>query len=565
MPYQTNQPEPASTDADEQQNARTEPQCTETGSADTHHHNNGHEDKPAGLPTRPQKQQLSPTPPPRPRSKYFKVLKKDRPIAWLVLLGLLLLGSIPIYTYLHAGPISQRQADVLIPAEQTWRNRHTFYQGDVNLESIVPIVDGEPQLQRPPGDIWLYQIAFASLDPLTATQEQLAENMRLLSAFFGLLTIAAIFWAGFSIGGIKTASFSALIALSCPLFTWYARQGTPDIPLIGFHTLAIASAMWALRPLKPTPTVWRQAIGWIICGAALGAAILIGGLSALPIVILPILITAIMCPNRISHVLGLIAAICIAGLMVIPWALSVHQQDTTIWQHWVLDLWPQRMQNLPAIWDSITERSLLVLVLALPWTFWLIGAYAQPFSASSSGVRRRVFIGWAWLTCVGVLAVLGLSPTGMPGMVIMLPAATILIGQALRLYSDRSAEGRHARVWRHIRWAHMIFMILASIAIPLGLLFQEELVDQGWFDMPIAAPVAWYFSLGLGISLLLITIMSMRYALRHYPGKATIWWSIWSVVLMSVTLIPISRGPWMNPAPDQPDTNTQEVVTIPAE
>ena len=108
-----------------------------------------------------------------------------------------------------------------------------------------------------------------------------------------------------------------------------------------------------------------------------------------------------------------------------------------------------------------------------------------------------------------------------------LPAASVLIGQCLRLYSDRSAEGRHARVWRHVRWAHMALLVAVSIALPVAMVFQDALVDRGVLPSRVTAPTPWYFWAGLGVSLLLITLMSMRFALRHYPGKATICWSPW--------------------------------------
>lgn len=503
----------------------------------------------------------------RSRAKYITVLNRDRPMAWLVLAALLVLTALPVYSYLHADKtLSESQSQALTLAEQTWLHRHMLYLGKVTLESVVPISEGQPQLGRPPGDVWLYQLAFGNLDPLTATQADMIQEMRLLSAAFGLLTIAAIFWAGYSIGGLKTASYAGLIALSCPVFVWYARQGTPEIPLLGFQALTVASALWALRPLRPAPSVTRQTLGWIICGLALGSVVLIGGLSAMVVVILPILVMAIMCPGRISHLLGLVASVCIAGLMVMPWAMYVHNQDTRVWEVWVADLWPSQAQDFTMLGQSLYERSLLAPMLVLPWTIWLLGSLAQPFSASSRGVRRRVFIGWAWLMTVGGLAVIGTSPGGMSGVLIMLPASALLIGQCLRLYSDRSAEGRHARVWRHTRWAHMAFCAAASVAIPAGMLFQDTLVQRGIFAGPFVAPMPWYFWVGLGLSLILITLMSMRFALRHYPGKATICWSLWSVVLVSVMLIPVSRGPRMNPVPASPGAETQqESATIPGD
>lgn len=501
----------------------------------------------------------------QPKPKSRAILSRDRPMAWLVLLLLLALGAVPIYTYLGADQVlNDTQTQALTLAQETWHHRHMMYRGEITLESMVPISQGQPLLDRPPGAVWLYQTALGSLDSMTATSEQVIYQLRLLSAAFGLLTIAAVFWAGFSVGGLTTASLSSLTLLACPVLVYFSRQGTNDMPLLGLQTLGVAAALWALRPLRPSPSLSRQAIGWAVSGGALGAVVLTGGLPAVPAVLLPILVITVMCPNRISHLLGLLAAIFIAGLMVMPWAMYVHNQDTRVWEIWISGLWPKSLESFSTFGSAVYDRGLWILVLVLPWTFWLLGSIAQPYSASSSGVRRRVFIGWAWLLCVSLLAATGPGDGGPAGMLIILPAACILIGQCLRLYSDRSAEGRHARIWRHVRWAHLLFCIAVSIALPAGMYFQETMLQRGVLPRPIVAEMPWFFWLGLGISLVLITMLSTRYAWRHYPGRAAVCWSVWSVVLMSVMLIPLTRGPLMNPTAPPPDPESSgQVATIP--
>lgn len=485
-------------------------------------------------------------------------------MAWLVLALLLAIGAIPIYTYLGADHVlNGTQTRVRALAEETWHHRHMMYRGEVTMESLVPISQGQPLLDQPPGTVWLDQFMLESLDPLTATSDEITYQLRLLSAGFGLLTIAAVFWAGFSIGGLTTASLSSLTLLACPVLVYFSRQGTNDMPLLGLQTLGVAAALWALRPLRPSPSLPRQAIGWAVSGGALGAVVLAGGLPAVPAVLLPILVITVMCPNRISHLLGLLAAVFIAGLMVMPWAMYVHNQDTHIWETWISGLWPKSLESFTTFGSAVYNRGLWVLVLMLPWTFWLLGSIAQPYSASSSGVRRRVFIGWAWLLCVSLLAATGPGEGGPTGMLIVLPAACVLIGQCLRLYSDRSAEGRHARIWRHVRWAHLLFCIAVSITLPAGMYFQDALIQRGILTRPIVAEMPWFFWLGLGISLMLIAMLSIRYAWRHYPGRAAVCWSVWSVVLMSVMLIPLTRGPLMNPTALPLDQEPpDQVVTI---
>ncbi|GAB4110194.1 MAG: hypothetical protein Kow00105_18930 [Phycisphaeraceae bacterium] len=148
------------------------------------------------------------------------------------------------------------------------------------------------------------------------------------------------------------------------------------------------------------------------------------------------------------------------------------------------------------------------------------------------------------------------------GVLVVLPAGCILIGQCLRLYSDRSAEARHARIWRYVRWAHLLLCLIVSIGMPAAMYFQTDLIARGVLPRPIVAEMPWYFWLGLSVSLLLITGMSIRYAIKHYPGKSAICWSVWSVVLMTVMLIPLSKGPLMNPTAAAKLAPPQD-VTIP--
>jgi len=503
----------------------------------------------------------------KPPGKAPATLNRDRPMAWLILLALLGVGAIPMYLNLHSPtPANVHQDRALALTAETWRRRHSLYNGELTADSLAPVRDGIAQLDQPPGFVWMNQLSLESLDPLTTTDSELAYHMRLLTAAFGLLTIAAVFWAGFSVGGLTTASFSAMVCLACPALIYGARAGTPTVPLVGLETLSIASAMWALRPLRPAPPLLRQALGWGICGVSLGVAVLTGGPTVLAMVLLPILMICILSQNRLGQLLGLVASVFIAALMVMPWVVYVHGQDPLVWEFWLTELWPKNLHTFGVFGGALSDRGEMLGLLVLPWVFWLIGALAQPFSASSSGVRRRVFIGWAWFVLVTLLVLIGSEDQGMAVLLPALPAAAILIGQCLRLYSDLSAEGRHGRIWRVTRWPHLTLIGLVSVALPAGLYFQEALVEHDVLQGLIVAPMNWYYWLGLSVSLVLISVMSMRYAIRHYPGRALVCWSVWAVVLVSVTMIPLTRGPMMNPTPITPTPGVAEPINrIPGE
>src|SRR5690606_24382401 len=142
---------------------------------------------------------------------------------------------------------------------------------------------------------------------------------RVLSCLLFLLTVTCVYWAGHCIGGYRTALFAGLLASVNPLLIYHGRLATPAIAVIAMMMLAIAAALWAIRPLRAAPSVTRQGIGWGICGLAMGAAAFIAGLGTMPVMACTILLILLLCPSRVSHLMGLIAAMLISALMIVSW------------------------------------------------------------------------------------------------------------------------------------------------------------------------------------------------------------------------------------------------------
>ncbi|MFP4146069.1 MAG: phospholipid carrier-dependent glycosyltransferase [Phycisphaeraceae bacterium] len=465
---------------------------------------------------------------------------------WMALLVCLALAAVPLLIDLGRG-------DAIVPAEaravarsaETWR-------GQVRLdheswrEAAVPWYDGEPQLEAPPGTTWMHLAAFDLLDVPPGDPGGQLLAARLVAAAGALLTVAAVFWAGLSIGGLTTASLAALVCLASPVLLMFGRLGSGDAPLLALTALSLAAAVWAIRPLKAAASRWRQAVGWILAGVLLGLAVLTGGIVAGVAVLMSLLLILVLCPHRLSHVLGLVAAALIAALVCTPWVLEVHGRDPAIWQSWLADLVLPAGQAPAEAGEVFGRRLGLLLAVMLPWTPWLIAAMMQPFSTSSTGSRLRMFLGWVWFVPLAMLLLMVPGEGTIREVLLAVPAGSLLIGQVFRQYVDLSAEGRHARMWRLLSWPCVGLLLLVSIALPMSLHYQARLVEKGWIEAPPVAAMHPTYWVSCGLLLVLLVLLSMRFVGRHFPGKAVMVWALWVVTAAAMLTVPVARGPWLH-------------------
>lgn len=475
------------------------------------------------------------------------VSRSDRLMVWAVLSLILLLALPPLLIDLRRPAVlDPRERELIGTAEGTWR---TLAEQDQPLDwsdRLTPIRDGRSVFDRPPMVPWMAVLSLrASLETDTASPEQIAGRARFVSVLAALVAIAGVFWAGYAIGGIIPGALSALVIVGCPAFLYFGRQATTDMPTLAMTVLSVAAGLWAMRPHRRPPSRQRQGLGYTVCGLALGAAVLCGGPGALLPAFVPVMLIGLLAPQRAAHVTGLFAAAALALLLITPWAALVLARDPDAWRTWVEMIAPPRWQGLGAHLRLVGWRIVLVLLAILPWSLWLLFAIAQPFSTSSVGWRSRMFIGWAWFVTVFSMLLVLPGVGLLHEMLLALPAAAVLIGQLFRRLVDLSSEGRHARLWRIGRWVTVAFCLAVSVAAPLVLALQEPLIERGYLAGKIAMPMHWAYHVGVGLALVAITVAGLRYAARHYPGKALLCWAVWSVVLTAAVASPVARGPLM--------------------
>lgn len=505
------------------------------------------------------KRPVSPPPPVRSR----------RITSWLMLLLCLLVIAPAVLVELHQpGLLDAQEAAALQTSIQTW-NHHLAQESSTLADNapswfdrlanrMAPYVDGQPQLDRPPATTWLHELAFLPMGqtPIQSPQQvrEATLRARLVSATMALLLIASVYWAGHSIAGVRTAALAALIAAGSVVVIFQARLAGGAMTACAMQMLAMAAALWAMRPLRPTSYGVRRLLGWCLCGLGLSGAVLTAGPAAGPMVTLPLLVIILICPHRVTNLLGILAAHGVGALALAPWAAYVHSVNPAIWTYWLAQLAPEPMTG--AEWFELAvHRAWIALLVTAPWTFWLLAAALQPFSASSAGQRRRPMIGWSWFFA-SLIAVIVLPGPQHPDMqsqdvwsrwssalaslLLMAPVAAVWLGEMFSRYAELADQGRYPRLWRLLRWAHLFVLLASSLGVASLHFFESQIVGVGWL-----APAGWGYWLGLGAALSMMVLLSWRWAWQNRPTQAAVCWSLWVVVLASAALIPAARSPNM--------------------
>ena len=489
--------------------------------------------------------------------------RHDVGLAWLVLLGLLILAALPLLIDLNTpGVWTEQEALSVAISSETMQRKTPITDGETSLQSWTPVYQGESRWDLPPGGTWVHLLMYTGL---TATppgvespnNSQWVRRARLGAVVMALLFVAAVFWAGYSIGGLPTGVISALVAMTMPLLVGFGRHANPHIAAMAWSALSIAGALWAMRPLRTSPSLIRQLLGWMTCGVGLGMATLTLGPTAIPGTLLCTVVLAMCCPRRIGHIMGLIASTALAVLLLTPWALHVHGHDPEVYQQWLSHLWPDFGQ---AGWGETFSRAGWRIALAAAisglWLIWLVPALIQPFSTSTGNARRRLMLGWGWLVAAMLLVAFAPGETRLSGLLMAVAPASVAIGLVIRQFHDLSAEGRHARLWLVGKWLTCGSMIALAIALPLtGYLLNHQPQAVQWLpssDTSLVATMHWSFWAGAALALLLASILATRFALHNHPGRVSACLAVWMLILLGLSAIPVSRSEHLNTPQDAP-------------
>ena len=319
---------------------------------------------------------------------------------WLMLLLVLVICAVPMLIVVGRGDSKRTMENIaVLSAQETWLRQHGWQDIPADPDAwLMPTRNGNPRIVKPPLVIWLDMLAWSDLTPADSTAQQLIGRARVVSVGMGLLTVVGVYWIGLVLGDRKLAVMSALAAGTCVFLQRQSRIASYDIHMTGWATLAVASAIWAMRPFGPTPAMGRYLAGWALAGAALAGAYMSKGPLALLVGAAPVLCTIVVVKdNWRRHVTGLVGMLLVAALLTLPWYLYLWVEVRNTAAALLHEYKAERKEFQPPYYYFG------LFGLVLPWSIWLLAGLTQPFMRASGEHRRKLMVAWVWFVFIFVV------------------------------------------------------------------------------------------------------------------------------------------------------------------
>lgn len=283
---------------------------------------------------------------------------------------------------------------------------------------IVPKLQGQPYLDKPPMFYWLIATSYG----IFGVSE---ESARLIPALAVHLTILLIYLFGRRTLGERSAFWGALLLSVAPGFMGIGRLLIIDGLLTFFVTLGLFAAFEAIRGE-------RLARGWWFLSAiACGLGILAKGPVALLLLAPPIAAHRLLTGHRVLiGWINIAHFLLIAFLVNLPWYVCIYRHEPVFlkhffWEHNVLRF-VQPFDHLQPIWYYIP----LVLGGLLPGTF-LLWAFARHVLSGDAAVSasRSPAMGFCLLTGMWCIAFFSVSGSKLPTYILpSFPFLTLALG-----------------------------------------------------------------------------------------------------------------------------------------
>ena len=218
-----------------------------------------------------------------------------------------------------------------IIGHEPWKPDEGYVFGSINemLASgdwVVPQVGGEPFMEKPPAYHWLALATATLAAPLLS----LHDGARLASVLFLLLTLVAVALATRWTAGPRHAPAAVLLVLACLGLPDPAHMIVPDLPQLAGCALALAGLAGHAAGRRAAGLLFGTGAGL----AFLGKGLLVPGILAITVLLLPILFGA----WRSRRLLPFLGAALLAALpWLLLWPLALYLRSPDLFGHWFWD------------------------------------------------------------------------------------------------------------------------------------------------------------------------------------------------------------------------------------
>jgi dolichol-phosphate mannosyltransferase len=305
---------------------------------------------------------------------------------------------------------------------------------------LVPVLHGQPYLDKPPLLYWLVMASYRAF----GVHDWAA---RLVPGAAGVLTVLLTFLWGRRVAGCRAGLCGALALCLSAQFVYRQRMLTMDGLLCLWVVLGLAAAQVALAAPRLR---WRW---WLLAGLACGLGLLTKGPVALALVGVPVVAYRLLEP-RCARVgaLGWTALTGVALAVAAPWYAAVLLREPEFaayffWKHNVVRFLAPFDHGKP-VWFHLPG----LLLGMLPWTLLLPGlARFLARRSARAAARRPAALGFFLLASLWGLLFFSLAGSKRP--VYILPAMPPL-ALALGCYLDvllprrRPLAPEWASLWR---------------------------------------------------------------------------------------------------------------------
>jgi len=314
---------------------------------------------------------------------------------------------------------------------------------------LVPRLDGEPYLDKPPLLYWLSEISYRVMGV-----NELAA--RLPTALAALLTVLATYVFGRRLLGDRAAAIGAVLLLLSSGFFFASRFVMMDSLLTLFTTVGLLSGAIALNSIR------HSLFWWVLAGIACGLGILTKGPVAGVICVPPLLASAWLTRNTQVLRPRVVLALLLPMLIIsVPWFLviSSNQQEFSshfFWTHHI-ERFFHAFNHQQVWWFYIPVLAIALLpgsLLLGPLVVYLFGR-GKAASETRTLALRTQQLGTVLLSGVWIVLFFSLSSCKLPAYILpSLPLFCLvfgkMVGDILKARNDLPLIGEFA-LFAHVR------------------------------------------------------------------------------------------------------------------